>query len=192
MPRISEPTVAEHRAAQRRRLLDAAHDHLAEHRTPPTLAQVAARAGVSRPAVYQYFASREALLAAVVQDVIPRWNARIADAIEHADGPAEQVVAYAHANLQLVAEGSHAVASALAGVAPPDEVTEQASEIHAQVFQPLTDALVELGVSRPNQVASIVNSMIHAAMDLLEDGHPLDEVIEDLDLILRPMVGSMG
>lgn len=71
MPRIQAPTVAEHRAAQHRALVDAARQILAETGRPPTLARVAARAGLARPSLYQYFRSAEDLLNAVVEDVFP-------------------------------------------------------------------------------------------------------------------------
>ena len=47
MPRISAATVAEHRAAQQRALLNAAHELLQETSEAPTMADVAARAGLS-------------------------------------------------------------------------------------------------------------------------------------------------
>ncbi|WP_406673984.1 helix-turn-helix domain-containing protein [Nonomuraea sp. N2-4H] len=84
MPRIQAPTVAEHRAAQRRALLDAAREILAETGRPPTLARVAERAGLARSSLYQYFRSSGDLLNAVVEDVFPagrrgwqrRWTPR--------------------------------------------------------------------------------------------------------------------
>ena len=72
MPRISEPTVAEHRAVRERALLDAAHELLMETGKPPALAQVAQRVGMSRTSIYQYFASQSVLLRAMVGDVFPR------------------------------------------------------------------------------------------------------------------------
>src|SRR5690606_19635538 len=55
MPRITAPTVAEHRKAQQRALLDAAREILAETGRPPTFTALAERAGMARPSVYEYF-----------------------------------------------------------------------------------------------------------------------------------------
>ncbi|MEK8226875.1 helix-turn-helix domain-containing protein [Oerskovia sp. M15] len=71
MPRISAPTVAEHRAAQMRVLLDAARSLLAETGRPPTFSALAERAGLARPSLYQYFRSADDLLLAMVEDVFP-------------------------------------------------------------------------------------------------------------------------
>ena len=52
MPKISAATVVEHRAAQRRALLDAARDLIAEAPDRvPSLADVAVRAGLARSSV---------------------------------------------------------------------------------------------------------------------------------------------
>ncbi len=104
MPRIDAPTVVEHRAAQRRALLDAAHALLSEAPGPAAggLGEVAAKAGLARSSAYHYFRSREDLLSAVVEDMFPRWNDKIVEAMAGADDP---VWAYVEANLQLVADG---------------------------------------------------------------------------------------
>ena len=91
MPRISAPTVAEHRAAQQRALLDAARALLAETGRPPTFAALAERSGLARPSIYQYFRSADDLLRALVEDVFPRWAATVARAMDDADDDAGRV-----------------------------------------------------------------------------------------------------
>ncbi|MFC7759986.1 TetR/AcrR family transcriptional regulator [Catellatospora bangladeshensis] len=119
MPRIQAATVAEHRSLQRRALLDAARDILASGAPEaPSLSAVAQRAGLARPSVYQYFRSREDLLEAVIADMFPRWSAFVGERMDGAPGAAEQVLAYADANLELVAQGEHAVMRGLAMAAP--------------------------------------------------------------------------
>ena len=56
MPRIDAATVAEHRAARERDLLEAARRLLrSEPDRVPTLREVGDQAGLSRSGVYQYF-----------------------------------------------------------------------------------------------------------------------------------------
>src|SRR5699024_8926158 len=81
MPRISRSTVAEHRAARERELLDAAHALLLETGEAPGLSEVAARAGLARTSTYQYFGSRRELLQAMVRDIYPRWMQRVRGAM---------------------------------------------------------------------------------------------------------------
>jgi AcrR family transcriptional regulator len=188
MPRISAATVAEHRAAQERALLDAAHELLQETSEAPTMAEVALRAGLSRPSVYQYFGSRQDLLQALVRDIFPRWTERVTGAMAEAPTKADRILAYATANVDLVAEGAHAVGSALATLAPGEELDEQATRMHRQLQEPLIETLTELGVADPDSLAGMINSVVHAGTRMLESGQTLEQVHSHLRTLLGPFV----
>lgn len=192
MPRISAATVAEHRAIQERNLLDAAHALLEETGDAPTMAQVAKRAGLARSSVYQYFSSRQDLLRGMVRDIFPRWTERITSAMQRAQTPADRILAYAIENVALVHEGSHAVGSALAALAPGEELDEQATRMHRQVQEPLIDTLHGLGVAAPESMAEMINAVVHAATRLLDDGQSFEEVTDHLEAILGPLVAAHG
>lgn len=191
-PRITAPTVSEHRQQQRRRILDAAHELLTESPTPPVLAAVAARAGVSRPTLYLYFDSREGLLRALVEDIFPRWTKRITAAMDAASSPAARVRAYAIANLELVAEGAHAVGGALAALAPGEQLSAEARRMHERIGAPLIDTVRDLGIAAPDRVAELITGLVHSATRMLERGEPLDAVIAHLDAILGPFVARFA
>ena len=191
MPRISAPSVPEHRAAQERVLLDAAHALLRETGEAPTMAQLAGRAGLARSSVYEYFGSRHEILLALVQDIFPRWIERIGEAMRAAPSPADAILAYACANVALVAEGSHAAGEALATLAPGAETDEQAARMHAQVQEPLIATLTELGVESPESVAEMVNAVVYAGIRMIEAGQSVDQVTGHLRVVLGPL-GQAG
>lgn len=188
MPRIQAPTVAEHRAAQHRALLDAAREILAETGRPPTLTRVAERAGLARPSLYQYFRSPEDLLIAVVEDVFPRWSARVAAAMDAAATPADRVLAYVLTNFELITEGEHALATVLAEIAPGDAVAEQSRAMHQQLLEPLAEALRELGVPTVPETAEMINAIMFAGSRLIESGTDLQTVWESARALLEPFV----
>jgi AcrR family transcriptional regulator len=192
VPKIDAPSLAEHRAARRRALLDAAHELLKANPEAPALGDVAERAGVARSSVYQYFASRRDLLAALAQDTFPRWTERITGAMAAAPTPADRVTAYALANLDLVAEGEHVVGTALAALTPGEELDEQAHRMHRQIQEPLIATLEELGATDPAAVAEMINGMVHAGTRLLESGHALEDVRANLLAVLGPFVAAHG
>lgn len=192
MPRISKSTLAEHRAARERALLDAAHELLTETGEAPALSQVAERAGLARTSIYQYFASKQELLQAMVRDVYPRWTHRISSAMEQAPTEADRLMAYAVANVSLVAEGAHAVGSALAALAPGEELDEQATRMHREVQEPLVQTLERLEVESPAAVAELVNAVVHGATLLLESGQDLAAALRHLEAVLGPMVREHG
>lgn len=192
MPRISEATVAEHRAVRERALLDAAHEILLETGEAPGLSQVAARAGLARTSVYQYFGSKQDLLQAMVRDIYPRWTERISAAIDAAPTEADRILAYAVANVRLVADGAHAVGSALAALAPGEELDEQATRMHREVQEPLVQTLTSLGVDSPQDVAELVNAVVHGTVMMLESRQDLEAAVRHLQTVLGPLVRERG
>lgn len=184
MPKIDAPTVAEHRAAQLRALLDAARELIGAEGGTFTLAAVAARAGLARSSVYQYFRSREELVDAVVADVVPRWSARITAAVAGATSPSDAVVAYARENLLLVEEGEHAVVAALRTEAGREVLAQQSAEMHATILVPLAAALSDLGVPDATRAAELVNAVVLAAARQVEAGEDADTVLDRVRAVL--------
>ncbi|MEE3921402.1 TetR family transcriptional regulator [Micromonospora sp. BRA006-A] len=108
MPKIQASTVAEHRAAQRAALLDAARALLSEHPEQiPSLADVARHAGLARSSAYSYFKSRTDMFDVLVADTFPGGRPSSRSGWPR---PARRarIPAYVEANLQLVARGDHA------------------------------------------------------------------------------------
>ena len=164
MPRIAAPTVAEHHARQRRVLLDAARALLAETGQAPSMAAVGRRAGLARSSVYQYFASPEALLEAVVADVFPEWATQVRERVVAACTPGERVWAYVEANVALFASAEQAVAQALTRVVDPQVLRGPMQEFHAQLQVPLREALADLGEPDVAAMAELIDAVIvHAS-----------------------------
>ena len=192
MPRITAPTVAEHRASQQRALLDAARTLLARTGEAPSMADVAALAGLARPSAYQYYKSRTDLLNALVLDVFPRWARRVEEAMAAQERPADRILAYVLTNIALVAEGEHAVGSALADAAPSEELDEQSNRMHQQLLDPLIRALEEMGTADPASTAALINAIVHSGTRLLESGTPRAHVEERVSELLGPYVRELG
>jgi len=191
VPRISAPTVAEHRAAQMRVLLDAARSILAETGRPPTFAALAERAGLARPSLYQYFRSADDLLLAMVEDVFPRWSATFARAMDAAPDDRARVVAYLRANLELVAQGEHALATALATVGPPSAVMDGSRAMHDELVRPLGDALRALGSRDVERSAELINAIVNSASRMIESGAPLDDVWGSVEELVSPFLDRL-
>ncbi|SOC52075.1 transcriptional regulator, TetR family [Blastococcus aggregatus] len=193
MPRIRAATVAEHRAAQRRALLDAGRRIVAESGRPPTLSGVAAGAGLARSSVYEYFTSADDLLAALVEDITPRWAARVRAEVDAAGSPAEAVLAYVHAHLAQVAEGEHAIIAALATIAPGHVTSERARSMHDALSRPLLEALGSLGVPDADLVAGQIDALVRGASRQIEEGTAdLDRAWAAARSVLEPFVRDRG
>ena len=175
MPRIQAPTVVEHHAAQRAALLDAARDLLTEGSAgsaaaAPSLADVAARAGLARSSVYSYFSSREDLLDALAADTFPRWARYVRDRMARQRTPGEKVLAYVDANVHLVARGDHALMMTLASITRPEAVATPTHALHDELRTPLVGALREHGAGDPERMAELVQALVFAVSRLVSEG----------------------
>ncbi|GLZ04688.1 TetR family transcriptional regulator [Actinomadura sp. NBRC 104412] len=169
MPRISEPTVAEHRARQLRTLLDAARALVAEEGIEAlSLAALARRVGVSRPGLYEYFRSKDDLVAAIVEEELPRWASLVAASLDGPDGLAGKVGAYVRAQLEVMTDGRHAAAVALVEHALAEPARERIRDGHAQLLRPLVTALAEGGVPEPELRAELIQGIVDTAAKLAQ------------------------
>ena len=100
-------------------------------------------------------------------------NDKIVEAMAGADDP---VWAYVEANLQLVADGEHAIVGALATLTPQTFRDSRIMEMHDSLVLPLVEALRLRGVSDPKLTAKLINSLVHTGTELIESGCSMDEV----------------
>lgn len=191
MPKISAPTVAEHRVRQRDALLHAAVDLLvAAGVNAVTPAAVGAAAGLARPSVYQYFSSGADILSAVIEDAFPRANEALRLALESADGPAEELDTYVRVSLRLAREGAHRPAAALSAAQLPDECMARLRELHHEQAAPFLRALRELGTPELELTAQLLGGVLEAAMGAVESGASLGAVTERTLTLVRAAVRS--
>lgn len=168
VPRISEPTVAAHRARRLDELLTAARDLVREQGPEAvSIAEVARRVGLSRPALYEYFNSRDELLAAILDEEMPLWQAELSGAVAAADSLPEKVEAHVRTQLRLAVDEGHAAAAAIAVHAVAEPALGRIRTAHHRVLDPLTAALGKAGVDAPEIRAHLVQGIVNAAVALL-------------------------
>ncbi|MFE5091399.1 TetR/AcrR family transcriptional regulator [Streptomyces sp. NPDC056638] len=171
MPKIRAATVAEHHAQQRLALVRAARELLEDGDAEAvTFTAVARATGLARNSVYKYFPGRPELLAAVVEDAMPRWTDAIQSGMSVAATPEEKIAAYVSSQLELVRSGEHRIAQALAGVRDATVVRESAARVHRELLTPLIGALTELGEEDPRRTALLLQGLVNAATTAIEAG----------------------
>ncbi|WP_407342949.1 TetR/AcrR family transcriptional regulator [Pengzhenrongella phosphoraccumulans] len=186
MPRITAPTVAEHRTRQRVALLAAATELLVSQGAGAvTPGAVGAAAGLARPSVYQYFSSGADLLAAVVEDAFPQANADLRTALERSTDPADRLDIYVRTTLRLARDGAHRAVAALAAAPLPEQCRARLAELHREQAAPLLAALQDLEVPDPALTAQLLGGALRAAMAALDAGCDFDAVTERTLALVR-------
>ncbi|URN13338.1 TetR/AcrR family transcriptional regulator [Streptomyces radiopugnans] len=176
--------MAEHRTMQRDALLEAARSLLSEGGTDAlTFPALAARTGLARSSVYEYFRSRAAVVEELCAVDFPVWAAEVEDAMERADTPQAKVEAYVRRQLALVGDRRHrAVVAISAGELDPG-AREKIRAAHGGLITMVVDALAALGHDEPRLTATLLQGVVDAAVRRMELG-----AAEDPDRITRAAV----
>jgi AcrR family transcriptional regulator len=171
MPRITAPTLVEHRERQRAALLDAVEGIVIETgSTQVTVSAVAARAGLARSSVYEYFDSPAALLAAAVVDRMDRWSTDVAGHVSPEAAPAERIEMFIRASLVLAAKGAHRLGRVVRFSDIPPECSDALRAKHDEMTAPLTRALADAKVADPDRAADLILGVIQAASTRIDQG----------------------
>ena len=192
MPRIEAPTVAEHHQMRRAALIAAAGDLLAtEGVEAVTLGAVGGAAGLARSSVYQYFDSTGSLLAALVEQEVPRATAHLAAVVARAGDPGGKVEAFVKASLRAATDDNHRATAAIGWADLPPECRARLAELHREQLAPLVAALTELGTRDPQITATLIYGLVRSAAATINTGTPRTRVTrETLSLIRTGLAGQ--
>lgn len=174
MPKITAPTVAEHRENQHQLILDAALEAIVEsHGSVPTVGEVAKRVGLARSSVYQYVSSKTELVAQLLTRFMRRWEAGVGQAMAQAGkDPRARLEAYVESNLDLFAKWQEDALMHAASQEPEAFRDEQVVAAHEALRPALIDALVAAGIPEreADPYSSLLDSAIHSAARLILEG----------------------
>ena len=178
MPKIETQTLAQHRDWRRSQLIEAAAAIALESGGEAiTVAAVAARAGLSRTSVYEYFASSADLAADLVIDELNSFAQELKGISEAGDSPVEAIDLWIEGSLQYIADGRHLLAKALNAIDLPRNRSAAIGAAHGALLAPLRSKLEELGISDINFALTLIQSTTDGASRRIESGDDADHVI---------------
>lgn len=181
MPKISAPTLAEHRAAVRGKLVDAAEAAMrAGQAHPLTASSVSAAAGIARNSIYRYVDSVDDLYALVLARYLPDWLAAVAGELDATSEPGEQIVVWVTANLRQAAHSGHGWLMELGRGSSVSPVTTQLmDDAHKVMRDTLAQAWCRLIDDPANAqlAAGLTRGLLEAAFKQLDAGADAEAVI---------------
>ena len=167
VPKISAPSIAEHREARRDALLVAA-TQLMLSGTPFTVAQVASEVGLSRSAVYEYYAIAADLIADVLVDEMALWVDEISPMVEAESEPLARIETWVRGVLGYVKDGRHVLVKSAGSVELPEARRVQVTSMHRELVAPLVQALTELEVPDIRQYSAFCWGVLDSAIMRVE------------------------
>ena len=179
MPKIQAPTVVLHRELRRQQLMDAAMGlALASGAESITVAAVAAKAGLARSSIYEYFASSADLVADLVLEELDYYTQRLATATQGAQDPFERIELWISESLRYVADGKHMLVKSLNTINTPDARKDEILMGHRRMMAPLQEALVQTGVGDVRIAAALLSSVTDAASIRIDAGNDAELEIQ--------------
>jgi AcrR family transcriptional regulator len=178
MPKIVTETLAQHRDWRRGQLIEAAAAIALESGgAAVTVAAVAARAGLSRTSVYEYFASSADLAADLVIEELKMFADELAKISAEGSTSIEAIDLWIAGSLQYIADGRHLLAKALNAIDLPRNRSAAIGAAHGALLAPLRTRLEELGVRDVNFALSLIQSTTDGASRRIERGNDAESVI---------------
>ncbi|WP_017539991.1 TetR/AcrR family transcriptional regulator [Nocardiopsis halophila] len=146
MPKISAPTIAAHRAQTRGRILDAVAELTrTEGIDDISMTEVAARAGITRTALYNYFPDKAALLLAFAEEATAGFLERYRSELHSVPAPTDRLSVFVRFQLEAIAEHPHPPAAELGASLGPDAYQRLAD--HVEPMQQLLEEVLRHGTA---------------------------------------------
>jgi len=181
MPRISAPTVVEHRAAQRTALISAGEKVLAEAGLAGfTPRSVCEKAGLSRSSFYDYFPSKDDLLVAIAMEAIEQWDAEMEAILAPVEPGEAELRAFVEATMTMSADGRHALASVLREADLSPSRMDDLMALHDALMRPVHRVLDHLGIDVMPSTATLVQGVLAAGVQLVSHGVDPKSVSDDV------------
>ena len=179
MPKIQAPTLALHRELRRQQLMSAAMElAIADGAESITVAAVAAKAGLARSSIYEYFASSADLVADLVLEELDYYTRRLSEAVADASDPYLRIELWITESLRYVADGRHMLVKSLNTINTPDERKDEIVMGHRRMMAPLQDSLVGTGISNIQAAAALLASVTDAASVRIDAGNDAELEIQ--------------
>ena len=186
MPKIEAATVSAHRDLRRGMILAAAEALLVEGGigavTPGAVAQ---EIGLSRTAIYKYFASGTQILQAIVEASFFDWSQAVGQAVDAAPTVEAKIDAYIETTLSLGVAGAHRIA-VLAGGIPVDETSQaELTAQHKGLSVHLANVLASGGVQNAALLADLVDGILGKAIAQIDAGESVHLVTEEATAMVK-------
>ena len=131
---------------------------------------VANLTGLSRPAIYQYFSSREHVLAEVVINEIADLSNAIDEKLAQHSSPLEQIRVWIHYSLAHLASPEHRAIAEISMQSLPAESQRMIQAMHGHLLTALLSPIVEIGIKDAPATAHLIFASVSASAKRIKDG----------------------
>ena len=171
-PKIEQPTIREQRIMRQRQIIDAAMELAIEGGAQAvTVAAVAKAAGISRSAIYEYFASSADLIADLILEEMALYNNRIIEAVGDVEDPYEFIELWIAEALSYIIVGRHLLVKSLNSIETPNYRKSDIAIGHKKLMSTLAKPLEQIEIPSIALALSYLQNTIDVAAIRIESGN---------------------
>ncbi|MEY4980920.1 MAG: hypothetical protein RL174_258 [Actinomycetota bacterium] len=135
-----------------------------------TMADIATSTGLSRPAIYQYFASKEHILGELLIDDMADLSNEIDRIVASVEDPMEQIRLWMHYSLAHLASHDHLVVREISMTHLRNEHRGELRAMHGLFLTTLHSPLMRLGIEDPTSLGSMIFGAVNSAAQRIYSG----------------------
>jgi AcrR family transcriptional regulator len=135
-----------------------------------SMADLAKATGLSRPAIYQYFASKDHVLAELVINEMADLSNAIERHIEGLEDPMERIRIWVHYSLAHLASAEHRIIREISIASLPDESRGMINAMHGHFMTALLSPVREIGIRDVTATAHLIFASVAAAAKRIDEG----------------------
>lgn len=135
-----------------------------------TMKELAKKTGLSRPAIYQYFASREHILAELVINEIADLSNAVDEHVAKVQEPMEQIRVWIHYALAHLASAEHRAIREISIDSLPEESRGMVRAMHGHFMTALVNPVAELGLKDVTATCHLIYATVAAAAKRIDEG----------------------
>lgn len=159
------------RDSRQAEILDAAFAQISSYGVDSlTMSRLAQLTGLSRPAIYQYFSSREHILAELLINDLADLVNEIDSHISAATEPIEQIRVWINYSLSHLVSGDHSIIREISEVSLPADLRGLVRALHGQFMLGLMSPVRSLGIESVESACHFVYSAVQSAAKRIESG----------------------
>lgn len=154
-----------------------------------TMSAIAKRAGISRTSLYEYFTSKEDLVADLLLDELKIWGDFLENSIVSESSPRKRLEGWLQGTTNYMKSGHHQLMRKLSAIGAPEFRVLEIRNAHRKLMQPLLSSLEELGFSNPERIASYIQGILDTSVRRIDSGNDAEQETEYALTLARAILG---
>ena len=135
-----------------------------------TMAQLAKETGLSRPAIYQYFSSKEDVLAELVINEMADLSNAIDFQMQGIQDPMERIRVWIHYSLAHLASAEHRIIRQISVSSLPQEKRGLLNAMHGHFMTALVSPVAQIGISDVTATCHLIYAAVASAAKRIDEG----------------------